>query len=166
MARSGPRPNRGWSVSIDCAYTVLAVDTLVLTGLLVPANEGIDNTIIRTVGILSVQSDQAVAIEDQMGAMGLILVTDSAAAIGATAMPDPVVDADDDGWFVYQAFAQQSGGAQTGHNSVEYHFDSKAKRIVPGTGVNVAVLVKNCHASFGLEFALSFRILTQVRGTR
>ena len=68
---------------------------------LVPTNPGLDITVLRTVGILSISSDQSGAAEQQIGAFGMICVSDSAVAIGVTAMPDPVVDADDDGWFVY-----------------------------------------------------------------
>ena len=136
-----------------------------LDSFFVPTNPGIDLTILRTVGVLSVVSDQAAAVEDQMGAFGMIIVTENARAIGVTAMPDPVTDAGDDGWFVYQSFAQKTnaGGADP---SKTYMLNSKAKRIIQGTGVNIALMVKNAHATHGLQYAILIRILAQVRGTR
>ena len=163
--RSGPRPNRGWFFVADATFTVLAADSILLHSVFVPANPGIDEVAIRTVGSLSIASDQTGANEEQIGAFGMILVTDSAVAIGVTAMPDPVVDASDDGWFVYQSFAQNTALNSAGVGSITYPIDSKAKRILEGTGMNIAVMLTNSHATHGLTFSLQLRVLSQVRGT-
>ena len=159
------RPNRDWSHTADEAYVVLAANTVVLRSVFIPSNPGIDVTVLRTVGFISVVSDQTGASEEQMGAFGMIIVTDSAVAIGVSAMPDPTTEGGDD-WFVYQAFSQQSALNTIGVGSVNYPFDSRAKRIVQGSGINVALMVANSHATQGLSFAVTLRMLAQVRGTR
>ena len=160
------RPNRGWTSSgAQTGFVTAAANTVTFVSSLAPSNPGIDVTVLRVVGQLSIASDQTGASEEQIGAMGMILVTDSAVAIGVTAMPDPVVDADDDGWFLYQSFSQQSALNTIGLGSVQYHFDSKAKRIVDGVGVNIAVMLTNSHGTQGLLFSLQFRMLSQIRGT-
>ena len=166
FVRSGARPNRGWSGDIENVYTVLPAASKVIAFSFVPTNPGIDVTVLRVVGGISVTSDQTSTIEEQLGAFGLILVTDTALAVGITAMPDPVTDVGDDGWFAYQAFAQRGQLINSQPPSMYYPFDLKGKRIVDGAGVSIAGIVANAHASHGLSFAIGIRILAQVRGTR
>ena len=59
-------------------------------------------TVTRTVGMISVQSDQNVAVEIPFGAFGMRVVSDKAVATGAAAIPDPVTQVSDDAWYVYQ----------------------------------------------------------------
>ena len=166
FARGGSRPNRGWSGQITTGFAAVATGTKVLISGLTPANDGIDLTILRTVGVLSISSDQSGSAEQQIGAFGIMLVRDQAFAAGAASIPSPVTNLSDDDWFVYQPFCQQSEVAITSPSSVQYHFDSKAKRIVPGTGVTIAMMIANASSIHVLEFALAFRMLVQVRGTR
>ena len=168
--RSSSRPNRGWSGLIETTFTLVAPNSRVLLSLGAPNNPGIDLTVLRTVGGLFVTSDQTAASETQVGALGMIMVTDAAAAIGITAIPDPVTQLEDDGWFLYQSFAQSnvvlSGVGFSFNTGNWYPFDSKAKRIFSGEGVQFAVVVSNAHPTTGINVLLNFRTLTQVRGTR
>ena len=163
--RRGGRPNRGWSGLIEATYTTVAANSAVLLFTFTPSNPGIDLVILRTVGVVSVALDQSTSNENQLGGFGLIAVSDDAVAIGITAIPDPVSDIDHDGWFIYQAFSQQSGVSGSFMPSREYQFDSKAKRILPGEGITLAGVCANAHASQGLEVQVGLRILAQVRGT-
>ena len=163
--RSGPRPNRGWVGVILTAYMNILASSKVLLATFVPSNPGIDETLLRTVGFLSVASDQSGAAEQQIGAIGMIQATDVAIAAGVASLPDPVTDSSDDGWMWYQSFAQRSDISLTAPASYPYPFDSKAKRILAGTGVAFAVVVANAHATHGFEVALGMRVLAQVRGT-
>ena len=162
----GSRPNRAWATINDTGFVTLAANSVLFINAFVPTNPGIDETVLRTVGALTIVADQAGTAEEQVGAFGMILVTDSATAIGVTALPDPVVNAGGDGWFLYQSFAQQSATETAGVGSVAYPFDSKAKRVFEGTGMVIAMMLTNSHSTFGLEFNLQLRILAQVRGTR
>jgi len=110
------------------------------------------------------------APEIQIGAFGLILVNDLAAAAGAASIPGPYTDRGDDGWFTYVPIAQ--GNYVTGtpdqfdsNTYVQYQFDSSAKRILD-EGRQVAIMVENRSASFGFNIQWGFRLLSQVRGTR
>ncbi len=163
--RVGARPNRAWSIAFSSAFITVPANSLTLISSFVPANIGIDLTFLRTVGQLTIMSDQTGASEEQIGAFGMILVTDSAFAIGVTAMPDPVTDGNDDGWFVYQGFSQQSALVTAGRGSFSYTIDSKAKRIMGGVGKTLVLMISNAHATQGLQFALQIRFLTQIRGT-
>ncbi len=53
-------------------------------------------TIVRTIGEISVMSDQIAAFEVPQGAMGMQIVTDKALALGATAIEDPVTEVSSD----------------------------------------------------------------------
>ena len=163
--RTGSRPNRGWSTLNATTFTGLAANTVALVASFVPTNPGLDLTVLRVVGNLSISSDQSAGGERQIGAFGMIRVTEAALAVGVTAMPDPVAEADDDGWFVYQSFAQRGDLSVTNPSSFQYDFDSKAKRIIEGEGIAIAVMITNADAAHGLQFAISLRILSQLRGS-
>ena len=163
--RSGARPNRGWSATSQSVRTTVPAASKVLLGNLAPATGGIDLTVLRTVGGVWVGSDQA-TLEDQIGAVGLIVVTDIAVAAGIASIPGPFTDAGDDGWFVHQMFAQESGRTVTSPAGFWYPIDSRAKRVLDGTGVAIAIVAENANASNGMTIVFQFRILSQVRGTQ
>jgi hypothetical protein len=49
-------------------------------------------TIVRSRFTYGVISDQAASLEDQVGAVGIAVVSDQAVAVGATAVPTPITD--------------------------------------------------------------------------
>ena len=158
-------PNREWAGLAQSAFTSLAAASKVLTATFTLSNPGIDETILRIHGAICVQSDQAGALEEQLGAVGLCLVTDRAVTVGITAIPDPVTEVDDDFWFVYRPFMQSSTqGVDQGQTSFYYEIDSKGKRIV-SQGHTVAIVVANASPSHGIEFAINLRMLSMTRGT-
>ena len=105
--QSSRRPNRGWAGLVSSVYTNIPAASRVLLGSFVPTNAGIDLTVLRTVGGISVVSDNASAGESQIGAFGMIMVTDWALAAGVASVPDPVSDVADD-WFIYQGWAMET----------------------------------------------------------
>ncbi len=167
----GPQrtPNRNWAGVVATAGTTLGANNKVLVATFTLANQGIDETILRTVGGISIASDQVAASESQFGALGVCVVSDQAIATGITAIPDPVTDVSDDLWMLYVSFAQEfrlggTAASLTPNFATWYPFDSKAKRVVH-SGYALAVVVANASASFGLKFAVNMRLLGQVRGT-
>ncbi len=165
----GARPNRSWSGFTNTGPISVAASTKVLLGSFSLSNPSIDETILRNVGTLAVQSDNFGADEVQIGAFGMIVVTDIAIAAGAASIPGPITNFGDDGWFVYVPIVQ---GVEflsaVGVNPDAWHqydFDSKAKRIV-SEGQNLALMVENASSSFAFEVMAVFRTLSQVRGTR
>jgi len=105
-------------------------------------------TIVRTRGMLFVQSDQASAAETFIGDFGISVVSEQALAIGITAVPTPLTDKGSDLFFVYEQLASRfhvGGGSGTGvptkvGNFKEY--DSKAMRKV-NDDQDIAVTVEN-----------------------
>ena len=166
FTRSGGRPNRGWNVTAFAAYTTIPAASKVLLGSFALTNVGVDQTILRVIGLLSVASDQVSNNEQQIGAVGLILVTDIALAAGIASIPGAFSEGEDDGWFAHFMFNQSSVAAGAAPASREYVVESKAKRIWSGTGIVLAIVGENAHATHGLDLIWNFRMLTQVRGTR
>ena len=62
-------------------------------------------TIIRSHLMVSVTSDQIIASEDQVGAVGLAVVSEQASGIGVSAVPVPVDDQGSDLFFMHMNFA-------------------------------------------------------------
>ena len=137
----------------------VASGTKVLLATFVLSNPGISETVRRTRGRFAVLSDQGAVIEQQNGAIGLIVVSDLAIAAGVASIPGPVTDASDDGWFVWEGFTQVSrqvlGGSvdQTGYPY--YEFDSKAMRkVADGFGIAVVAEALSQGTSIGLVVSL------------
>ncbi len=166
--RSQSRPNRTWAAFNTGATPVsVAASAKVLLGGFSLSSAGIDETILRTVGVVSTGTDNFHANRDVLGALGMIFVTDNAATVGITAIPGPITDASDDGWFLYVPFAQHVDSSdQTGINPNAFNqimFDSKAKRIGQG-GQQIAIVIEN-RGAVGIEVMVIMRMLSQVRGT-
>ncbi len=161
-------PNRSWAFSGSTAATAVAAGTKVTTGSFTLSNPNIDETVLRTVGVIGIGSDQTAASELQLGAFGLILVNDLAAAAGAASLPGPVTDGGDDGWFVFVPFVQEfrflSGSGFAPNVMRLYEFDSKAKRKMQ-EGQQIAVMCENAHSTHAFQLFFAFRMLTQVTGT-
>ncbi len=158
------RSNRSWAGVASAVQTNVPAASKVLLGSFSPTVSG-DVTAIRTVGYISVASDNESGDELQIGAFGAIVVTDTALSTGITAIPGPVTDIADDGWFVYQAFAfEQVVDTAVGVIVPFSHMmtiDSKAKRIVED-GRAMALVVENAHASFGFDIMFSVRLLSLI----
>ncbi len=93
-------------------------------------------TILRTRGLLSFESDQAAVSERPIASVGYMIVTDTAAALGVTAVPDPSSISGDPSadWFFWQAlcasFTFLSSVGFEGNVQTQYVIDSKAMRKV------------------------------------
>jgi len=162
--RRTSRPNNAWAGVISSTAVVVPANSSVLLGSLVPSNVNIDETQLRVIGSATIESD-ASGLETQVGAVGLIVVSNAALAAGVASIPKPATDIDDDGWFCHAQFAQQGQTVSLSPTaSHSYPFNSKAKRIVQD-GEGIAIMVENIHASFGFEISLQFRILSRVTGT-
>ena len=136
-----------WS-RLNSAGTGIAASTKVFLSAFTLDNPGINETVRRTVGHINFSSDQQGAIETPVAAFGMVVVSDAAAAIGVTAIPGPLVDNDDDGWFVWQGLSIGQGPSSVGHlNSQMFPFDSHAMRRVE-QGFQIALMLET-GATFG-----------------
>ena len=150
---SGRRPGGSWGRANFIGNGV-AASTKLFLGSFQLDNAGIAETGRRNVGHLSISSDQEAAVETPFAAFGMIVVSDAAAAIGVTAIPGPLTDASDDGWFVWQS-AVITQGADTSRASRVFPFDSRGMRRVE-QGFQVALMLET-GATFGsiLQVSLS-----------
>ena len=160
-------PNRSWTGIANATFTNVPAASKVLLGSFSLSNPNIDETLLRTIGLLAVKTDQAAQTEQQQGAFGIIVVSDAAIAVGITAIPGPVTDIEDDGWVVYvpiqQNFLLVTGAGFDTAGSVQYHFDMKGKRKTQ-EGERLALVVENAQATHAFDIALGLRILSMVRG--
>ena len=119
-------------------------------------------TVVRTYLSYQITSDQAAAAELQAGAIGMCVVSDQAAAIGATAVPTPVVDLGSDLWFLHQAFfgdAIRLTDITTPGS--RYEINSKAMRKVQGDQ-DVVIVVGLSGIGSGFVMLLAGRMLIKV----
>ncbi len=120
-------------------------------------------TIVRTRGMLQVNSDQGALSERQLGAYGFAVVSEQAVAIGITAVPTPITDGGSDLWFLYEYFASMEF-VQTAVGIATYRgvkFDSKAMRKVED-GQDVVEVVELDGLSDGATFSSAFRMLLKL----
>ncbi len=125
-------------------------------------------TIVRIRGICAVWSDQVAASEDQVGALGFIVVTDDAAAAGATAVPGPVTDKTADWFFMLNFIQRINVGTAVGiepHFEHQYAVDGKAQRIIE-PAETIAMVAESQAESDGFVISMQGRVLSRVRGTR
>ena len=92
-----------WIGGTPVRSTLAAANTAVLQTTL---SAGVLNlrpfTVIRTVGALSLRSDQAAVSEDFAAMYGICVVSDQAVAIGVTAVPTPSTDNESDLWYLHR----------------------------------------------------------------
>ena len=156
--------NKSWAATVPTGLTAVAAGTKVLLGGFSLSNSNIDETILRVRGLFTCSTDQNAQSETQVGAFGLILVTDLAAAAGAASIPGPVTDRADDGWFVWQAIVQDflwGSAVASIMRGVQYPIDSKAKRKVQ-EGQQVAIMVENSSSTTGFNCGTALRMLSML----
>ena len=156
------RKNVNYTWSVACFTPIsLPAGSKVLVGFFFLAT-AFEETVVRVRGEISVLSDQAAVQEPQMGALGLIRVTDRAIAAGAASIPGPITDGDDDGWFVWHPWAQESGPVKG--DTFQRVIDSKAQRIVR-EGQQLAVMIESCASpiSEGATVGIIIRALSRFR---
>ncbi len=160
--------NRTWGGAVDTSSAIAGAGTKVLLGFLSLSNPGIEETILRTVGVMSMFTDQSAASEEQDGAFGMIVVNDRAITAGVASIPGPLTDISDDGWFVHIPFLNSwrllSAVGFEAQNSSSTRFDFKSKRIVED-GFAIALVVESGVNSEGFTFNVILRLLSMVRGT-
>ncbi len=117
-------------------------------------------TLIRTRGIISIKTDQAVTGEVQLGAFGLAIVEDRARAVGIAAVPIPGTNAADDAWFVHQfVVAKYDLVTAVGFDPnmvTQYVIDSKAMRKITD---NAMVAVFENQGATGFDTSIQLRFL-------
>jgi len=155
-----------WLAGIPVAVTLASLSTASLTHTLTAASLALRPfTIVRTRGIWSIESDQAVASENQQVSWGFAVVSDQAVAIGVTAVPTPETDRDSDLWLAHETlFNGFLFGDATGFNEPNGRMgelDSKAMRKVED-GQDIVSVIETSSISSGATVIVSFRMLVML----
>ena len=145
------------------AESSLAASSFIVLSSLAPAGAAKRPfTITRTVGSLFVASDQNAAVEFPAGAVGGLVVSDKAVALGATAIPDPVTQVTSDQWFMYENWAiDGSASTNVGRRVQRIDFDSRAQRKVVD-GEDFVFVLANASAADGINFWFMVRTLVKL----
>jgi len=151
--------------------TWLSIDPLVLT---LSASASISHimttvelakrpfTLVRTHLEMFIFSDQEIAGENQIGAVGLCVVSDQAVGVGVTAVPTPITDLDSDLWFAHQIllssfqFLDATGISAPAGSA--YTMDSKAMRKV-NDDQQIIIVQENSTAGLGQTTLVAGRMM-------
>ena len=164
--RSGPRRRVSWAQGPNGRVLGISGPSANLFNLGAQALSD-DLTVVRTRGQLILQLVTA----DALGSgfqwfFGMCNVTENAFGVGVTAVPDPSVDIDWDGWFVYETgflIAVDSSPAENADNAVQViTIDSKAMRKTHNTDVLIAALGVIEFGTCTMQGVLSTRVLDKL----
>ncbi len=146
ILRSGVRRRQMlWLQGLEQRVTLAAINTGNLVATLNAAAQALlPFTVVRTRGFWSVESDQIAATEVFGAALGHIVVTQQATAIGVSAVPTPSSD-DGADWFMldrlWQSFRRADGTGEMLFQ-VQKDVDSKAMRKLD-QGDDLAVVIES-----------------------
>jgi len=124
-------------------------------------------TIVRTRLLANIVTDQIIAPERQVAAVGVAVVSDQAQSIGITALPTPITDMSSDLWMVHQlmynVFHFLDATGVNFHGDSQYEIDSKAMRKVQDGEDVVVVAESSAGASTGgANIVVGGRILVKL----
>jgi len=125
-------------------------------------------TIVRIRGRLSVSALTAAAITDEMScAFAIGITTDEAIAVGATAIPNPVDNAEWDGWMYHSFFNLRPQTTSSFSTSIAGHFhesvDCRAMRKFPqGMFLFAAMGVASEIGTMSFTWAFNSRVLVKL----
>ena len=165
VVRRAPLRRRQSNVSwggFQVPATVIPVETKLILGSFILATQ-FDETVLRVRGEIMATSDQTALLERAEGALGMIVVSEDAFAAGISAVPGPVSDIGNDGWFLWQAYTTYFDLIQ----GMTPHFitiDSKAKRIIR-EGSRIAVVAEGAASPEATACIVQgyFRVLSMFR---
>ena len=163
FVRSGPVRQTEW---LAREFSTDAITVPLLTFQIDSSMDAVEKaklpfTITRTIGVLSIFGDQAGAIEHPFGALGGLVVSDKASALGATAVPDPVTEAASDLWFMYQSFVGPQTTALDGPGPTSWMIDSRAQRKVQ-EGEDIVFVIANPNSVDGFRYVFNYRLLIKL----
>ena len=121
-------------------------------------------TVVRTRGVIHWGTDQNIATEEPQVQIGAIVVSDTAAALGITALPDPTTSPDGN-WFLFESLIAQfqfiSGAGFNNPAGAMLQFDSKAMRKV-GNDEDVTLVGSNPSSADGGRVIVIGRMLVKL----
>ena len=140
--RARKRLVKTWLGTAQQGYVTVASGTKVLLASTAGFGLGSAGTIIRTRGHLAIRPNVEGTTISLDGAFGIAVVSQTAQALGITAIPGPFSDDDWSGWLVHQYFGfRYLSATAVGEMLVDqiFEIDSKAMRKVAGDEAIVLV---------------------------
>ncbi len=160
--RSPGRLTEWIGIPFQTDATTLPLSSKVIhSGLTAAGKAKLPFTVTRSVGMISIFSDQAGAVEHPLGAVGAVVVSDTASALGITAVPDPVTDVSSDFWLMYQSFVGPQNTAIDGAGPTHFPIDSRGQRKI-ADGEDLLVIIANSNAVDGLRYVFNMRFLVKL----
>ncbi len=152
-------------LGLNIGATAIPASSAVLVGSLNAAALALRPfTVVRTRFVVRWASDQVAAIEDPHGALGMIVVTDTAVAAGVASIPTPTTNTNA-GWFVHQpllvGFDFITGVGFDSNAGMQYTVDSKAMRKV-GDDDQVPIVVDNNNGADAAIVTMIGRMLVKL----
>ncbi len=118
-------------------------------------------TIVRSHFLVTLRSDQSAAIEVQVAAMGIAVVSDQAVAVGVTAVPTPITEAASSLWLLHQHIAADESNITDRTRSGQFVFvDSKAMRKVE-VGQDIVLVTEGGGTGSGFVITTMGRMLVK-----
>ncbi len=155
-----------WLDLAPVSNTLGAGSTAVLSNVMTAAELALRPfTVIRTLGIFQMESDQSAANELAHAGFGACVVSDQAVAIGVTAVPTPMTDRVSDLWFMFVEgfnsflFADATGFASNA--GFQTTFDSRAMRKVE-EGAQIVFVKETSAISTGAVVRTAGRVLVKL----
>ena len=132
----GGRLRKTWSSMSVLSPTAITTTQSILGSMTVAAGGGIEATILRCRGQLLCSAVPDAGTDQAMLALGLMVITSSALAVGGVSVPGPIEDVDSDSWLwhryvPFDAIAAASGIDRLGSLVERVEIDAKAMRRVP-----------------------------------
>ncbi len=162
FVRPAPR-TKMWIGGINAAVTLPASTVVLMATLSAAALLLRPFTILRYRAAIHYENDQQVTSERSTGAMGFMVVNDTAAALGITGIPSPITNPDAP-WFVWQGMTNRLRLATAvgfdANGGTHYEVDSKAMRKI-GPNEDLAVVFDE-QSAVGAVLQEQGRILIQL----
>jgi len=147
IGRRGRRAPTDWARLSPTPVIVLAAGAKTLVATFTLSNPGIAETVRRTLISMAILPLAA----GSRAAVGLMVATDAAVAVGAAALPSPVVDASDDLWFWWYGHPGQAINVPVVN---ALFFESRAMRRVE-EGKQIVLMAAGDGAGSNLTIAVS-----------
>ena len=159
-----PRSKKTW-IGVEIAPGPVAANAAVLFGILnAEAIDQLPFTVLRSRGVLIMESDQEVLTEDFGGAFAMVHTTQRATAAGIGSVDNPFGNSSSGNFFVwepiYSKVFQQGGAAVGSQTSAIFPVDSKAMRKLV-LGDDIAFVFEALDLS-GLNVGFMGRVLIQL----
>ena len=160
QSRPGPRRKTLWGSALATGLITVPEDSRILAFSFTEAqlSEEVPLTLIRIRGRVMMQSDVGSVTEQQLGILGISVVTEQARVGGIASLPDPGTNSDSSVWMGWIPMMSSSHAATAIESPSVVEVDVKAQRKISNGEAIVGVMANNS-AVHGLKFAVLLRFL-------